>query len=272
MMSKLPENNNLVSFDKDYGLYFNDLSWVPAPRYVLRRFRVCKILRGISTARILEVGCGAGALSYDCWQKGYEVEVLERSAEARLVASQTLLNTAVAKSIHAESLDWNQQFDVIMSFEVLEHIENDKAALIEWLKWLKPGGMCLLSVPALMSKWGPKDVWAGHFRRYEKQEFLKLMNDCGLECIHFETYGYPLTYLTNILRDRIHNADSKKRPVGDLEGTERSGIERKSEAKLFSFQQSYIGRMLMRLCCHAQSAFAKFGLGDGYIVLAKKKN
>src|SRR3546814_6549126 len=71
-----------------------------------------------------------------------------------------------------------------MAFEVLEHIEDDHAALRQWLGWLKPGGILLMSVPAHPSQWNAADVWAGHFRRYRKRELLGLVEENVLELEH----------------------------------------------------------------------------------------
>src|SRR3546814_20907381 len=89
-----------------------------------------------------------------------------------------------------------------MAFEVLEHIEDDHAALRQWLGWLKPGGILLMSVPAHPSQWNAADVWAGHFRRYRKRELLGLVEENGLELEHVECMGFPLANITERMQAR----------------------------------------------------------------------
>jgi 2-polyprenyl-3-methyl-5-hydroxy-6-metoxy-1,4-benzoquinol methylase len=56
--------------------------------------------------------------------------------------------------------------DAVCAFEVLEHIDEDHAVLAAWLRFIRPGGQPVLSVPAFADRFGPMDTPAGHFRRY----------------------------------------------------------------------------------------------------------
>src|SRR5688572_255286 len=69
-----------------YGRVAPELGWVPAPRYLLRRHRALNLLKGLPRGRVLEVGCGAGALLNDLAGLGYDCTALESSSEARRVA------------------------------------------------------------------------------------------------------------------------------------------------------------------------------------------
>jgi 2-polyprenyl-3-methyl-5-hydroxy-6-metoxy-1,4-benzoquinol methylase len=263
-------NSSEIDIHPDYGVFLKDKSWVPAPRYLLRRSRLLKLIKDIPPGRTIEVGCGAGGITFDLAQMGFTCEAIETSDQARGISSKILSGAATPVKLHDAPREWKEEFDSLMSFEVLEHIEHDEAALKEWTTWVKPGGYFVLSVPALKSKWGPSDVWAGHFRRYEKDEFISLLNSCGLECQHFEAYGYPLSYATNFVRNLLHAREAKKLGLGSQQGTDRSGVDRTKEASFYGFQKSLLGRALMSFCCHIQTYFAKFGYGDGFIVVAKK--
>ncbi|MEH6446570.1 MAG: class I SAM-dependent methyltransferase [Oceanospirillaceae bacterium] len=243
---------------------------MPAPRYLLRRSRVLKILRELKPGRVLEVGCGAGGITFDATQMGFNCEALETSPHARAIAGKILARASSPVKIHASAAEWKEEFDVLMSFEVLEHIEFDDAALKEWTGWVKPGGYLLLSVPALKSMWGPADLWAGHYRRYEKDEFIALLNNNGLESLHFEAYGYPLSYVTNFIRNILYAREVQKLSRGSQQGTDRSGVDRSKEAGFYGVQASIWGRALMLFFCKIQTIFSKFGYGNGFIVLAKK--
>jgi SAM-dependent methyltransferase len=269
---KTMTDTNKVDVHPDYGVFLRDKTWVPAPKYLLRRSRVLKILKKLKPGRVLEVGCGAGGITFDATQMGFNCEALETSLQARGIAGKILARASSPVKIHASAALWKDEFDVLMSFEVLEHIEFDDAALKEWTGWVKPGGYLVLSVPALKSMWGPSDVWAGHYRRYEKDEFMALLNNNGLECLHFEAYGYPLSYITNYVRNILYAREVQKLPRGSQQGTDRSGVERSKEAVFFRIQASIFGRALMFLFCKIQTVFAKFGYGDGFIVLVQKSS
>lgn len=259
-----------VDFHPEYGVFLRDKSWVPAPRYLLRRSRLLKILKELKLGRMLEVGCGAGGITYDAAKMGFTCEALETSTQARTIANQILSKAESPVKIHSSAAKWKQEFDILMSFEVLEHIEFDDAAIKEWASWVKQEGYLVLSVPALKSKWGPLDVWAGHYRRYEKDELIALLNNNGFECLHFEAYGYPLSYVTSLVRNTLYAREVKNLTYGCRQSTERSGVERSKEAAFYDVQNSIIGRALMFFFCKIQTLFSQLGYGDGFIVLAKK--
>lgn len=259
-----------VDIHPEYGVFLTDKSWVPAPRYLLRRSRLLKILKELKLGRVLEVGCGAGGITFDAAKMGFTCEVLETSSQARTIANQILSKARSPIKVHSSAAKWKLEFDLLMSFEVLEHIEFDDAALKEWVSWIKSDGYLVLSVPALKSKWGPLDVWAGHYRRYEKEELISLLNNNGLECLHFETYGYPLSNFTSFVRNTLYALEAKKLNLDCQQGTDRSGVDRSKEATFYGLQSSILGRALMIFFCKIQTLFSKLGYGDGFIVLAKK--
>ncbi|MGH3272910.1 MAG: class I SAM-dependent methyltransferase, partial [Streptosporangiaceae bacterium] len=95
------------------------------------------------------------------------------------------------------------QFDLVCAFEVLEHIEDDKAALTEWAARLQPGGSLLISVPAHQRRFGPWDELVGHFRRYDPPALAQLLASCGFSEIQVRQYGFPLGYVLEAGRNRI---------------------------------------------------------------------
>jgi|APSaa5957512535_1039671.scaffolds.fasta_scaffold74553_2 SAM-dependent methyltransferase len=73
--------------------------------------------------------------------------------------------------------------DVAILVNVLEHIEDDRWALIEIMKLLKPGGTLLLFVPALRILYSEFDRLVGHYRRYHRDEVGQLVSAVGFEII-----------------------------------------------------------------------------------------
>lgn len=72
-------------------------------------------------------------------------------------------------------------FDTAVSFQVIEHIEDDLTALKNTLRLLKPGGSLLLMVPAHMALFGDMDQALGHFRRYEETELREKLALAGFD-------------------------------------------------------------------------------------------
>jgi SAM-dependent methyltransferase len=85
-------------------------------------------------------------------------------------------NMVVEKKVaDAQAIPYKKnQFDIVVAFEVLEHIPNDSKAVEEINRVLKPGGLLFFSVPAFNALFGPKDKAHFHMRRYNKKMIRKL--------------------------------------------------------------------------------------------------
>ena len=73
--------------------------------------------------------------------------------------------------------------DAAILVNVLEHIEDDRLALSDIKKILKPGGYMLLFVPALRILYSEFDKLVGHYRRYHRDELGQMVSDTGFEII-----------------------------------------------------------------------------------------
>jgi SAM-dependent methyltransferase len=257
--------------DPLFGLSVPKQGWVPAPRYALRRDRLLALARGFGGGRLLEVGPGAGALLSDLADLGFSCEALETSEAAFRLASG--LNPGVRIS-RAPAVEWRGAFDAVVACEVLEHIEDDRAALEEWGGWLRPGGHLILSVPAHARRWSATDVWAGHFRRYERNDLRSLFERSGFTVVELECYGFPLSNLVEPLRAWSHRRALRRRTdeerLGLPEATAQSGVARGLEARLWPLQASLPGRLLFRAAFRLQKIFRHRDLGTGYLVVARR--
>jgi 2-polyprenyl-3-methyl-5-hydroxy-6-metoxy-1,4-benzoquinol methylase len=67
-------------------------------------------------------------------------------------------------------------FDTIILIHVLEHIENDRAAMTHLHGLLSPGGKVLIEVPAMPFLFSAHDEMLGHYRRYNKKKFRAMID------------------------------------------------------------------------------------------------
>lgn len=257
-----------------FGVIVPDLGWFPGPTYLLRRARVLDLVQELPPGRLLEVGCGAGALLDDFSRMGWNCDALEIS-ELAIEIARSIHRGNQRVTVHSSpSPGWSERFRLVAAFEVLEHVENDLGALQQWTEWVSPGGWLILSVPAHRKRWGPSDVWAGHFRRYDIEDLLELITNAGLELERWECYGFPLANLASVVRSGFHRRrlEEARRgtPYDRVVSTSRSGIDRTLEARLFPFQARPPGSWLIRLLLRAQKRFLNRPWGGGYLVLARK--
>ena len=90
-------------------------------------------------------------------------------------------------------------FDVVVSFDVFEHIENDTKAVSEVHRVLKKGGKLVFSVPAGPGLFSSHDVALEHFRRYDKRMVKELMHPFPVvRLFAWNTLLYPLIALSRI--------------------------------------------------------------------------
>ena len=260
-----------------YGAVAEEVGWVPAPGYVLRRARVMNALQNRPRGSLLEIGCGSGALLHDLVHMGFRCEAIETASSARRVARHINRHTPDLVLHSGWSHPWRERFDYVVALEVLEHIEDDVEALRSWSRWIKPGGTLVVSVPAHAKRWDVDDAAVGHYRRYEKRQLLDLLSSNGFAVEHVECWGYPLANLIRPIRNYKYRQKLKQQNgTAHAEEAQRaalsgeSGVDRSFEARLYPLQASRLGTTVMSLFLELQEAFCGTELGNGFLVVARK--
>lgn len=147
--------------------------------FVGRRAVIRRLLRTISLppgARILEAGCGTGGNLYLLSEHG-EVIGFDPNDLARDLAQQKAGHIRVlAGSLPSRPDAVDGDFDLVVALDVLEHIDEDRAAMATILDLVRPGGRALITVPAVKRLWGFHDLRLGHVRRYDQGELVRLVD------------------------------------------------------------------------------------------------
>jgi 2-polyprenyl-3-methyl-5-hydroxy-6-metoxy-1,4-benzoquinol methylase len=145
------------------------------------QWRLIALLRSLKKSRVplekplnvLEVGCGTGALrsqleSVTNWTVNgtdLDMNALSRVKPAR--------GRTMYYNICEERDPYLEAYDIVVLFDVLEHIEDTRPFLSSVLRHLKPQGLLLLNVPALQPLYSKYDEVVGHVRRYNKKSLSK---------------------------------------------------------------------------------------------------
>lgn len=155
---------------------------------------------------LLDIGCGTGATARGLERFG-DVLGVDFSPEA-LACCRTRGLGRLARA-RAESLPLSDNAaDAIVATDILEHIEDDRAALREFLRVLKPGGHAVVTVPAYRFLWGEHDVALMHHRRYVANELSERAREAGFEVAKL---SYALCFLMPLALTRL----LKRKPKGD---------------------------------------------------------
>ncbi len=145
---------------------------------------------------VLEVGCGQGGFAARLAQR-FDYVGVEPDATSCTVAQQRLAAVGSGEVRHGDlsAVKPDETFDLVVAFEVIEHIEDDAGALAGWAEHLRPGGWLLLSTPAWQKRYGAADEMVGHFRRYDPPVLRDRLAAAGLTDVELVHFGAPLGYL-----------------------------------------------------------------------------
>ena len=158
--------------------------WFVARRRLVRdlllRYRPTRAAGADKTRlRILDVGCGTGATLHVLDQLG-DVVGMDNSRDA-LAFSRRRGRYRLARA-QGEALPVRSgSVDVITALDLLEHVPDDAAAVVEFARALRPGGVLLVTVPALPWLWSQHDEALDHLRRYSAARLRSLLLGAGLE-------------------------------------------------------------------------------------------
>ena len=202
-------------------------------------------------------------------EKGYNGACFELGLEARKKLRTNLLTfTNEVKILDALKELGSQTFDYLLTFEVLEHIENDLETLLEWSSYLKPGGTILLSVPAHQKKYGKSDELVGHVRRYERADILSLLQCAGYDNIELINYGFPVSEISRPVSNIIAKRDTPDKALSMQELSLQSSHSRQQRIRNVI---NFIGERPVLPFRSVQRMFYNRDWGDGIIATAKKK-
>ena len=114
---------------------------------------------------LLDFGCGTGAFLEHLERFG-AVSAVDSDASAVAFCHQRGRDEVALVPPGAPLPFADDAFDLVTTLDVIEHIDDDVAALRELRRVLRPGGRLLVAVPAFMFLWGKQDEVSHHRRRY----------------------------------------------------------------------------------------------------------
>lgn len=153
-------------------------------------------LKKSSTNRIIDFGCGCGLMLRKLSAYG-SVQGIDYSMEA---LDYCKLEFPQANLAQADLQDFfcSEKYDFGVALDVFEHIDDDVKAMKNVCCSLKKGGICIVTVPALMSLWSAHDKNCMHKRRYTKKELMAKLEESGFTveyCSYYNFWSFPAVWL-----------------------------------------------------------------------------
>jgi SAM-dependent methyltransferase len=186
--------------------YFQELAELESSNFWFRarnRLIIWALRRHFSNARnFLEIGCGTGFVLSG---------IADAVPKIRLSGSEIFLSGLCFASsrlpdaeffqMDARRVPFEDEFDVIGAFDVLEHISEDEMVLSQMYQATTTGGGIILTVPQHAFLWSPQDEYARHVRRYEAEDLKEKVRRAGFiveRTTSFVSLLLPLMFLSRL--------------------------------------------------------------------------
>lgn len=200
-----PEVANAYADYPDGGFDLTDKNaessfWVRSRNRLFKRI-VYDHLLPTGKTKFLEIGCGTGDF----------IQHIVENENLVITGSEIYLKGLQYAKKNLPNVDFIQfdvsqggvgeEFDLIVAFDVIEHIENDVAAISNINKMLDKGGRVIITVPQHMFLWSNLDEIVKHKRRYSRRELVAKLQENGFDisyCTSFLFVLFPLMLISRM--------------------------------------------------------------------------
>lgn len=152
----------------------------------------------------LEIGCGTGFVLAGV-HRAFPQAILAGSEiyDQGLSFARDRVPAAQLYQMDARKLPFEEEYDVVGAFDVLEHIDEDDAVLREMFRTVRKGGGIVVTVPQHPFLWAEVDDYSFHKRRYTRPELLRKVRAAGFQVervTSFVSLLLPLMMLSRLSR------------------------------------------------------------------------
>jgi SAM-dependent methyltransferase len=146
----------------------------------------------ITVGSIIEVGAGSGFF-------GKQAKNLLNSAELTCVDINYSVDEEVIDAVTYLKYSGNRTADLYLFIDVLEHVQDDKKLVKEYLDSALPGSLFIVTVPAFMSLWSGHDEYLEHYKRYRVFELHDIGKDLDLRVLksgYLFSIVFPIVWIS----------------------------------------------------------------------------
>ena len=157
--------------------------------------------KGLSTGKLLDIGCGVGDFLHTAESHGWQCTGVEPSEEAKAIARQR----TQAKLLSSEDQEQlpDASFDVITLWHVLEHVDDLRWQVAHLQRLIKPNGRIVIAVPNYKSYDGQfyKEHWAAydvprHLSHFNRTTLAKILKTKDLKLVKTDKLKWDAYYIS----------------------------------------------------------------------------
>lgn len=164
-----------------------------------------------------EIGCGTGFVLSGIEQAFPQLTLYGSEIfSVGLDFAQKRLSRSQLFQMDARKIPFENEFDAIGAFDVIEHIEEDQIVLAQMYQALHKDGGIILTVPQHPFLWSEADGYARHVRRYRAQELRNKVERAGFKIIRMTSFVSLLLPLMLISRWQQRRADPEYDGMSEL--------------------------------------------------------
>ena len=166
---------------------------------------------------LLEVGCGTGFVLQGVREAFPQLELTGADLyEEGLDVARRRVPDARLLRVDGRELPFPGSFDVVGSFDMLEHVEDDEAALRSMFGSLKADGGIIMTVPQHPRLWSAADEFGKHVRRYTRHELVSKIERAGFRVVRVSSFVSLLLPLMAISRARQRRSHAAFDPLSEF--------------------------------------------------------
>ena len=175
-----------------------------------RKYQVSLILKYIN-GNFVEVGAGKGGLVPYYKKIPKNVTLLEPEKKLFKILKKKFYSRKISIKNHTVK-ELKSYYDTIIYYDVLEHIKKDLSEVRTASKKLKKNGYLIFNVPAYQSFFSEFDRSVGHYKRYNKKDFINIEKKTNLKIeklVYYDSIGFLFLVLNKIFSLKQTNLKNK---------------------------------------------------------------
>lgn len=206
-----PSNEIFITADQDLDAQQQHLSSINydlritnLARFIYKKINESKVENGKSKVKLIDIGAGNGLFLKFFKDKGLQVAGIELEHEnvENMLRDPQLKGVAISQG-DITQLTGDEEYDVVIASDVIEHIEDDELAIEHLWSFVSPGGILIITVPAHAHLYGKRDEAWGHFRRYDKGSLKSKVQSIQSGSVEFITFWNTIGYFVYFLFEKI---------------------------------------------------------------------